>query len=252
MAQPNSSQTSPGAAAGGSDTRDTSFGGATGTGRAHRDDSLVGRVRERATATLESQKDRATDGLGSVAQAVRNTEEQLRSQRHDSIANYVSQVADQIDRFSRQLHDRHVEDLLSDAQRFARRHPAAFAGSAFVLGVVAARFLKSSGGANGDSEDRYPASDYARSRYGSASGSTATSPAGPIGGSTYGSTGSGTYGSTGSTGESGTAGTGAGPATSSASTAGRGGGIAEPKGPSSPSGTSASRGRRPGSETERS
>jgi hypothetical protein len=105
---------------------------------------LMGRVRERATAQLSTQKDRATDGLGSVAQVVRQSTQQLRENKHDSIAQYVDKAADQIDRFSTELRNRDVGELVNDVQRFARRQPALFVGSAFAIGVIGARFLKSS------------------------------------------------------------------------------------------------------------
>jgi hypothetical protein len=105
---------------------------------------IMDRVRERATAQLSTQKDRATDGLGSVAQAVRQSTQHLRQNKQDAIANYVEKAADQIDRFSTQLRNRDVGELVNEVQRFARRQPALFVGSAFALGVVGARFLKSS------------------------------------------------------------------------------------------------------------
>jgi hypothetical protein len=41
--------------------------------------------------------------------------------------------------------------MVRDAERFARRNPAAFIGGAFVLGLALARFLKSSGeGSHGE------------------------------------------------------------------------------------------------------
>jgi len=101
-------------------------------------------VRERATAQLSSQKDRATDGLGSVAQAVRQSTQHLRDNKQDAIANYVEKAADQIDRFSTQIRNRDVGELVNEVQRFARRQPALFVGSAFAIGVIGARFLKSS------------------------------------------------------------------------------------------------------------
>jgi hypothetical protein len=102
------------------------------------------RVRERATAQLSTQKDRATDGLGSVAEAVRQSTQHLRENKHDAIASYVEKAADQIDRFSTQLRNRDVGELVNEVQRFARRQPAIFVGSAFAAGVIGARFLKSS------------------------------------------------------------------------------------------------------------
>jgi hypothetical protein len=106
--------------------------------------SIVGRVRERAAAQLSTQKARATDGLGTVAQAVRQSAQHLRENKQDAIAQYVEKAGDQIDRLSTQLRNRDVGELVNEVQRFARRQPALFVGSAFAIGVVGARFLKSS------------------------------------------------------------------------------------------------------------
>jgi hypothetical protein len=115
---------------------------------------MVDRVKERATAQLTNQKDRATDGLGSVAHFVRQGTQQLRDQQHDTLAGYVERAADQIDRLSQQLRDKDVNELFEDAQRMARRRPAMFIGSAFALGVIGARFFKSS-----SRDDRYDQRD---------------------------------------------------------------------------------------------
>jgi hypothetical protein len=105
---------------------------------------IVDKVKQRAAEELSSQKDRAFEGIGSVAQAVRQSTHQLRDQQHDTLAGYVEQAADQIDRFARQLREKDVSELLSDAQNLARRQPALFVGSAFALGLLGARFFKSS------------------------------------------------------------------------------------------------------------
>jgi hypothetical protein len=119
-------------------TNSTTTDGATTRG-------VMDRVRESATSQLSSQKDRATDGLGSLARAVRQSTQSFRDNQQNTVANYVERAADQIEQFSTRLRERDVKDLLHDAQHFARRQPAMFIGAAFVLGVVAARFLKSSG-----------------------------------------------------------------------------------------------------------
>lgn len=107
---------------------------------------IMDRVKESATTQLGAQKDRATDGIGSVAQAVRQSTQQLRDQQHETIAQYVEQAADQLERFASRMKERNIGDLARDAQELARRRPAVFIGSAFVLGLLGARFLKSSGG----------------------------------------------------------------------------------------------------------
>ena len=101
-------------------------------------------IKDRAAAQINSQKDRATDGLGTMAQAVRQSTQQLREQHHETVASYVEQAADHIERLSQRLRQKDVGTLLADAQQLARRQPALFVGSAFALGVIVARFLKSS------------------------------------------------------------------------------------------------------------
>jgi hypothetical protein len=108
------------------------------------DSGIVGRVRERATSQLATQKDRATDGLGTVAQAMRQTTQHLRTQQQEAIAGYAEKAADQLERFSQRLKEKDVTQILDDAQQLARRQPALFIGGAFAIGLLGARFLKSS------------------------------------------------------------------------------------------------------------
>jgi ElaB/YqjD/DUF883 family membrane-anchored ribosome-binding protein len=140
---------------------------------------MLNRVKETATAQLSSQKDRATDGLGSIASAVRESSRPLRDKKQDMIAEYVEKAADQLERYSTRLRERDVSELVNDAQQFARRRPALFVGAAFAVGVVAARFLKSSS-SNGQSgammrrdvgsSHRFDRTPTDAPRYGSATG----------------------------------------------------------------------------------
>ena len=138
------------------------------------DSGIVDKVRERATAQLSSQKDKATDGLGTVAQAVRQTTQSLRDQQHDTVAQYVERAADQIERVSERLKNKDVGELLDDAQQLARRQPALFIGGAFALGLVGARFLKSSspdrGLTNYDRSGGYGSGSYGSTGYGTGYG----------------------------------------------------------------------------------
>jgi hypothetical protein len=105
---------------------------------------IMNRVREQAGSQLNTQKNRATDGLGTVAHAVRETTQRLRDDNHETVARYAEQAAEQIERFSQGLRNKDVGELMHDAQRLARRQPALFVGGAFTLGLLGARFLKSS------------------------------------------------------------------------------------------------------------
>jgi exonuclease VII large subunit len=120
-----------------------------------RQSGIASRVRESTSSQLTRQKDRATDSLGSVAQAVRQSTNQLREQRHDTIAQYIEQAANQLDRLSTRLREKNVNELLNDAQRLARQRPALFIGSAFALGLIGARFFKSSS-ERAMNRDRHP------------------------------------------------------------------------------------------------
>lgn len=113
---------------------------------------LMDKLRDGAASQLGTQKNRATDGVTSVAQAVRQSTQQLRDNRHETIAQYVDSAVDGVERFANRLREKDVNELVRDAQQFARRNPAVFVGTAFGIGVVAARFLKSS---NRDSSNDY-------------------------------------------------------------------------------------------------
>jgi hypothetical protein len=121
---------------------------------------LIDNVKQRATAQLDSQKGRATDSISTIANAVRGTTSQLRNEQHDVLAQYVEKAADQLERFSANLRDKDMTELLDGARSFARRQPALFVGGSLVAGLLAARFLKSSG--QNDSGDRYRANGIGR------------------------------------------------------------------------------------------
>ncbi|HYF65776.1 MAG TPA: hypothetical protein VD886_23305, partial [Herpetosiphonaceae bacterium] len=105
---------------------------------------LADQARQTVTSQVATQKDKASEALSSVAQALRQTGDQLRSNDQGAIGQYAGQAADQIERLSGFLRDRDVNDIMVEAERFARRQPALFLGGAFVLGLIGARFLKSS------------------------------------------------------------------------------------------------------------
>jgi hypothetical protein len=105
---------------------------------------ILHQVRQKAATQLNEQKARATDSLGSVADAVRQSTRQLRDQQFDTVAQVVERAADQIERLSNHLRDRDLNELVAEAQQFARQQPAMFIGSSFAAGLLAARFIKAS------------------------------------------------------------------------------------------------------------
>jgi hypothetical protein len=106
---------------------------------------VAGQVQEKAKSQIETQKDRAAEGISSMAQALRQTGQQLRDQDQTPVAQYADTAADQIERVSNFLRERDLNDIVVEVERFARRQPALFLGGAFALGLLGARFIKSSG-----------------------------------------------------------------------------------------------------------
>lgn len=121
-------------------------------------------VVEQATSRIEQGKDQATDRLGLMADAIRQTGGQLRDRDQAGIAQYVDRAADQIENLSSYLSERNLNQLMGDVERFARREPTLFLGGAFLLGLVGARFLKSSG--QGSQGQGYGDQSYGRQNYG--------------------------------------------------------------------------------------
>ena len=122
---------------------------------------VMDQAQEKAKSALTDQKSQAAEGLGSVAQAIRQTGETLRQQDQGTfVAQYADKMADQVERFSNQLRDKDVEQFIGDAQDLARRQPGLFIGGAFALGVFLARFIKSSSRRSEPSMEGYSERDY--------------------------------------------------------------------------------------------
>jgi hypothetical protein len=108
---------------------------------------LVSTAQERAVeqvqARFDAQKQRAADSLSGVAQTLRSTTQNFQTDQ-DGIGRYINEAADRVDSLAHYLHDRELNDIVDEVEDFARRQPVAFLGGAFALGILGARFLKSS------------------------------------------------------------------------------------------------------------
>lgn len=135
-----------------------------------------------ARSMAESRKSQVSSEINHIAKAFRSSGQQLRMQDEEPVARYATQIADKLDNAASYMQDRSVDDILTDAEDFARGQPELFLGGAFGLGLLVSRFFKSSErklsqgqyresgyyGA-GDYRDRYERSDaaYAPRSYGS-------------------------------------------------------------------------------------
>jgi len=105
---------------------------------------VVEQVRDQVKSQLSERKEQAAGGLGTVAQALRQTGETLRTGQQAGVAQAADSAAQFVDQVSGYLRDKDIDDLVGEVENFARTNPAVFLGSAFVVGFMAARFLKSS------------------------------------------------------------------------------------------------------------
>jgi hypothetical protein len=116
---------------------------------------LADRAGEAARTRADQEKDRVAGGMRAVANALRRGSDDLPEDQR-VYGRFLEGVADRVSDASRYLDERDVNALGRDVRRVAREHSAAFLGGAFVLGMVGARFLKSSpDDARGGREDQY-------------------------------------------------------------------------------------------------
>ncbi len=110
--------------------------------------SLLSQVRGQAASQVDQQRQTLASGIQAVAQAFQTMGQELRQKESGPIGDYAAQIGEaiggQVEQVATFLRERDLNQLLSDTESFARRSPAVFLGSAFVLGVAASRFLKSS------------------------------------------------------------------------------------------------------------
>jgi hypothetical protein len=101
-------------------------------------------ARERAGSSLGESKGQIADQFGTIAGALRRTTEHLRSEDQQRIAGLTETVSRQVDQVANYLRNKDASAMRADLENLARRQPAIMIGGALVLGLIGARFLKSS------------------------------------------------------------------------------------------------------------
>lgn len=112
-------------------------------------DKIYNTAAKTVSSKIDEQKSNLAMGLADVADTIRQIGESFGGENQSyGIAklgsNYGNTLADKVEGISGYLDDRNLKEMMSDVEDFAHRNPALFLGGAFALGVVAARFLKSS------------------------------------------------------------------------------------------------------------
>jgi len=150
--------------------------------------SVTDKAAEQVSSRLDTGKEYVVQTITGVAQALRQTSQHLREDgAQPNLAQYADRGAEQIEHVGGYLRKRDTGQLLADAEGFARRQPMVFAGSAFALGMLAVRFLRSGSQpptptASGSTSPSYVAASTGtppmpgRTGPGATPGSTSTSP----------------------------------------------------------------------------
>lgn len=112
----------------------------------------LGQVQEKASTFVDTKTSDFAQGLTSIAGSLRQFTENLRNNSGEvqqtpvaqTVAQYGETVTNQVERVADYLDRADLQKLTRDVESFARRNPAIFIGSAFALGILASRFIKSS------------------------------------------------------------------------------------------------------------
>lgn len=99
--------------------------------------------KDRARSQADEQKDRVSTGLRTMADALRRGGQDLDEDQRQ-YGRILNTVADRAEGASRYLDERDVDSLTREVRSFAREHTSVFMSGAFTLGMLGARFLKSS------------------------------------------------------------------------------------------------------------
>lgn len=100
-------------------------------------------VQCRTTTFVDEQKAGVAERIRSVAEALQHVADDL-SARDPMIGGVAEDVAHRVEALSDHVQQHDVSELIGEVNGFARRHPAIFFTAAFVAGVAAARFIRSS------------------------------------------------------------------------------------------------------------
>jgi hypothetical protein len=103
------------------------------------------RVANSAASGFDRTKMMVAEQVRSVGHSIERAIEVLREEDQSGLAQRAESFARKVGEASEYLQRKSARELTQDLDQLARRNPAWFLGTAFVLGLLGARFLKSSG-----------------------------------------------------------------------------------------------------------
>ena len=122
---------------------------------------VAGVAKEKLSGKAESERERAASSIGSVAEALRRTGDEIGEE--SPFSDYLGKAAEGVERVGEYFRSKDLGEIVEDVEDFARREPALFLGAAFTAGLLGARFLKSSSQRRTGRLDRSYGRSYGRS-----------------------------------------------------------------------------------------
>jgi hypothetical protein len=104
----------------------------------------AGQAQAKVREQLDQRSNQLAGQVHQQASDLRSLSGALRDQGQDRPAQAVDRLAGYAEQAGSYLRDKDADTMLSDAEDFGRRKPAAVAAGALALGFVASRFLKAS------------------------------------------------------------------------------------------------------------
>ncbi len=95
---------------------------------------------EQVRSGISAGKTRAASALHGVAESLLNGS----AQQEDGLGQYIRQAGEQVQRAAEFLDTTDARELTRRTEAYARAQPAVFIGGAFAIGILAARFFRSS------------------------------------------------------------------------------------------------------------
>lgn len=125
---------------------------------------IVSQARKQVTASVKSQTSRGATIATVLGSSLHDAGSQLREQNEAAVATYLDQAADQVEQVGSMLDNQEYGELIGAVQGFARRQPVLFFAATVAVGVVAARFLRSSASQDSSQHLRGPDAYAGRSK----------------------------------------------------------------------------------------
>jgi hypothetical protein len=108
--------------------------------------AVIHEAKERANSTLRSSKHSFASQISGIATALKHSGEELSHEGglEQQVAQYTQTASIKMQELAEYLEAKDLRDITRDVENFARRQPAIFLGGAVAIGLLAARFIRSS------------------------------------------------------------------------------------------------------------